>query len=378
MPSILHFTGFIKGVTYKAFLTSNLSRVSFDEFDVNRSSACGIIQTQDTEIAYSKWVSPKRTRSYPFARIYNTYNASKVLTIIPIIKDEGKDGDLDKLQYSTISWMNLLNTYIVLGYYNDTEKSHKKDQSERHKLTQQKFDNNFIKAQIQQISEYRQSALHWNKNLFEDSFTDTFNKALRSYNSISEKTGVEIHSHRNMEAYIDAINRDFEEFKNISLKGSQNESKREAVTSHELEYLIDGLKATFCIENYLGGVYYLTPDEILQIEKSYIIQESKNSTNAVLPSVNDIQDGLFKLILFSNIGFLKLNDEKVDFCVRLKLTGRNIKDRILLPCPLENAEKFLESNSAIFKRQHKDIIMRLLQEAQHNNIQIEIIANHEN
>ena len=271
MPSILHFTGFIKGVTYKAFLTSNLSRVSFDEFDVNRSSACGIIQTQDTEIAYSKWVSPKRTRSYPFARIYNTYNASKVLTIIPIIKDEGKDGDLDKLQYSTISWMNLLNTYIVLGYYNDTEKSHKKDQSERHKLTQQKFDNNFIKAQIQQISEYRQSALHWNKNLFEDSFTDTFNKALRSYNSISEKTGVEIHSHRNMEAYIDAINRDFEEFKNISLKGSQNESKREAVTSHELEYLIDGLKATFCIENYLGGVYYLTPDEILQIEKSYIM-----------------------------------------------------------------------------------------------------------
>ena len=154
-----------------------------------------------------------------------------------------------------------------------------------------------------------------------------------------------------MEAYIDAINRDFEEFKNISLKGSQNESKREAVTSHELEYLIDGLKATFCIENYLGGVYYLTPDEILQIEKSYIIQESKNSTNAVLPSVNDIQDGLFKLILFSNIGFLKLNDEKVDFCVRLKLTGRNIKDRILLPCPLENAEKFLESNSAIFKHQ---------------------------
>ena len=378
MPSILHFTGFIKGVTYKAFLTSNLSRVSFDEFDVNRSSACGIIQTQDTEIAYSKWVSPKRTRSYPFARIYNTYNASKVLTIIPIIKDEGKDGDLDKLQYSTISWMNLLNTYIVLGYYNDAKKSHKKDQSERHKLTQQKFDNNFIKAQIQQISEYRQSALHWNKNLFEDSFTDTFDKALRSYNSISQKTGVEIHSHTKMEAYIDSINRDFEEFKNISLKGSQNASKREAVTSHELEYLIDGLKATFCIENYLGGVYYLTPDEILQIEKSYIIQESKNSTNAVLPSLNDIQDGLFKLILFSNIGSLKLNDEKVDFCVRLKLTGRNIKDRILLPCPLENAKKFLESNSAIFKRQHKDIIMRLLQEAQYNNIQIEIIANNEN
>jgi hypothetical protein len=39
------------------------------------------------------------------------------LTVIPVLKDEGIDGDLDRIQYSTISWMNLLNIYIVLGYY---------------------------------------------------------------------------------------------------------------------------------------------------------------------------------------------------------------------------------------------------------------------
>ena len=113
MTAILHFTGFIRGVKYKACLDRDLSKrkVTFDKFDINYSDSYGIIQLKNTEVAYSTWVSPKRTRSYTFARIYNTYNASKILTIIAIIKDEGKDGDLDKLQYSTISWMNLLNIY---------------------------------------------------------------------------------------------------------------------------------------------------------------------------------------------------------------------------------------------------------------------------
>ncbi len=101
--------------------------MSFVDFDPNNSSTSGIIQADDMEVAYSKWVSPKRTRSYPFARIYSTYKSAKILTIIPVIKDEGKDGDLDKLQYSTISWMNLLNIYIVLGYYEDAEKSQKRN-----------------------------------------------------------------------------------------------------------------------------------------------------------------------------------------------------------------------------------------------------------
>ncbi|BAZ06643.1 hypothetical protein NIES3974_33050 [Calothrix sp. NIES-3974] len=88
MLSILDFKGFIRGVKYKACLTENLTKVSFADFDPNNSSASGIIQADDTEVAYSKWVSPKRTRSYPFARIYSTYNAAKALTIIPIIKNK--------------------------------------------------------------------------------------------------------------------------------------------------------------------------------------------------------------------------------------------------------------------------------------------------
>ncbi|MEH2372629.1 hypothetical protein [Nostoc sp.] len=97
MAAVLHFTGFLKGVTYKTCLSENLSTINLDVFDVNKERSYGLIKSPTTEIAYSKWVSPKRTRSYPFARIYNTYNSSKVITIIPVIKDEGKDGDIDKI-----------------------------------------------------------------------------------------------------------------------------------------------------------------------------------------------------------------------------------------------------------------------------------------
>lgn len=95
MVEVVHFTGFIKGVTYKTYLGDKLNEINIDSFDVNQASGYGLIKSSITEIAYSKWVSPKRTRSYPFARIYTTYNSSKIITIIPVMKDEGKDGDRD-------------------------------------------------------------------------------------------------------------------------------------------------------------------------------------------------------------------------------------------------------------------------------------------
>ena len=153
MRDLHNCTGFIKGVTYQTFLNENLTEIGFDGFDVNQAKPFGLIKLESpkTEIAYSKWVSPKRTRSYPFARIYNTYNSGKVITIIPVIKDEGKDGDRDRIQFSTISWMNLLNIYIVLTYYNSAEKSFNRGQEHKHKLTNQQFDNELVKSQIQEI-----------------------------------------------------------------------------------------------------------------------------------------------------------------------------------------------------------------------------------
>lgn len=372
--SVLHFTGFIKGVTYQTFLNEKLKAISLDNFDINLVKPFGLIKSPTTEVAYSKWVSPKRTRSYPFARIYNIYNSSKVITIIPVIKDEGRDGDRDRIQYSTISWMNLLNVYIVLAYYETAEKSYKKGQENKNKLTNQKFNNEFVKSQIQEILAYKQSALHWNKNLFEERFTEIFAKALDCYDSISQQTRVSIHSRQGMDTYLKKIIAEFEEFKNISLKGSRNASKREALTSHDLEYLVDGLKATFSIENYLGGVYYLTPDEILHNHDTYIIQESKNTSNGLLPSKSDIQDGLFKLILFSNLDTLTLGDRQVSFIPKLKLTAKNINNTIIFPDEADRLNLFILNNS--FKPSQIKTIKQLSLESKNNNkLKIEISGN---
>ncbi|MBD2296579.1 hypothetical protein H6G06_24635 [Anabaena sphaerica FACHB-251] len=377
MAEIIHFTGFIKGVTYKTYLGEKLKEINIDNFNVNQAGAYGLIKSPITELAYSKWVSPKRTRSYPFARIYNTYNSSKIITIIPVIKDEGKDGDIDKIQYSTISWMNLLNIYIVLAYYETAEKSNKKGQASKNKLTNQKFNNELVQSQIGEILAYRQSALHWNKNLFEQRFISIFEKALNSYDSISRQTGVLVHSRAGMDNYLQKIINEFEEFKNISLKNSHNASKREAMTSHKLEYLADGLKATFSIENYLGGIYYLTPDEIFFDNDMCIIQESKNSSKDSLPKLPDIQDGLFKLILFSNLDSLTLDGKPVDFVTKLKLTGKNVVGSIVLPdATMQEVEYFLQTNTKIFPKKHKEIIRKLALEAENNQkLKIQVSCN---
>jgi len=56
-------------------------------------------------------------------------------------------------------------------------------------------------------------------------------------------------------------------------------------------------KATITIENYLGGKYYFTTDEIkIEGENIYLI-EGKHSKSALLPSNGDIKDGLLKMIL---------------------------------------------------------------------------------
>lgn len=64
---------------------------------------------RETAVAASWWLSPKRTRSYPYARIYDTLNfQGKRVTFIPILKDESRDGNRDFLQWDTVSLMSLL------------------------------------------------------------------------------------------------------------------------------------------------------------------------------------------------------------------------------------------------------------------------------
>ncbi len=262
----LLFSGFIKNVSYHAQLAPPIGELpvyAWDSFNINTARTAGIVAQNGRRIAYSKWVSPKRTRSYPFARIYNTYNAEKIITVIPVIKDEGADGDLDRIQFSTLSWMNLLNIYIVLAYYDDAEKNLSKKQIHREKLTRQQFAVDLVNEQIQAIINYKQSALHWNRDLFETRFTEIFEASVQAYQTISQHTGVAVHPPERLYRYLAQIQADYRQFQNISLRQSQQASHRETQTNHKLEFLSDGAKGQFTLKNYLGGLYYLTADEVV-------------------------------------------------------------------------------------------------------------------
>ncbi len=369
---MLHFKGFVRDVKYHACLTPELLSYHLEDFDVNRAKTSGLLLSSNGQTGYSKWVSPKRTRSYPFERLYNTFNCSHRITIIPVIKDEGLDGDLDRVQYSTFSWMNLLNVYVVLAYYTSAEKNTSSKRASKHCLTRQMLDRQNVNSQIEEIGKYKQSALHWNRTLIEERFASTYQRALAAYQDISSRTKVEVHSRDTQENYLQEVMRDHNRFKDISLQGSLGASRRESAVSHQREYLSEGKKATLEIKNYLGGLYHLTVDEVIQEEQTYILQESKNATNSFLPSLSDIKDGLFKLILYSNLDTLSENDSRVSFRTRLNLTGKGVQGTLKMPCDRTEVRAFLEQNGKMAKL---PLLNGLNDEAHENRLQIVIRGN---
>ena len=154
----MELTANITGINYKLVLSEELKNIDILDFNINEAPSSCLISDNKKLFAISKWVSPKRTRSYPYERVYNTLSASKKITIIPVVKDEGFEGDRDFLQWDTVSLMSLLDVYVILWYYDNAEK-HK---TRTDKITNQKFNNEYILSRIKEIENYHSSALHWN------------------------------------------------------------------------------------------------------------------------------------------------------------------------------------------------------------------------
>lgn len=94
----MNIVGKITGIKYTLFLSEDLKQIDFKNFDINEVPTTYLLINKKTTLAVSKWVSPKRTRSYPFERVYNSLTTSKKITVIPIVKDEGARGDRDFIQ----------------------------------------------------------------------------------------------------------------------------------------------------------------------------------------------------------------------------------------------------------------------------------------
>ncbi len=293
-----------------------------ESFDINAAPSNFLLKFDKNKLAVSKWVSPKRTRSYPYERVYNTLSATKKITIIPVVKDEGKTGDRDFIQWDTIALMSLLDVYVILAYYSDADK--RITTKGKAKITNQKFDNQYIIQKIKEIPNYHSSALHWNlkqaKNLEE-----IVKKVKTNYAKIAKKTGVELKSEQGIDNFLIRVQTGIDEFMKFSRTKAQEAQNREFVTTQPKEALSTSSKAKITIKNYLGGLYYFTVDEVKKSKNTLQLIEAKHSKSTILPSKGDIKDGLIKMILYTNLEDIYVDKKAVEVQPILKLTSTKIK-----------------------------------------------------
>jgi hypothetical protein len=128
-------------------------------------------------------------------------------------------------------------------------------------------------------------------------------------------------------------------------------------------------KAKLTIENYLGGQYFFTVDEV-QLADTVSLIEAKHSKNALLPSRRDIKDGLLKMILYSNLSDTKLEGVKVVCKPVLKLTSEKLKGSVSSKSSSKEIKAFLEMNR--FNRAQEGLISTLFTEARSNNFEIKV------
>jgi hypothetical protein len=307
----------ITGITYTPLLCKDLPL--YDEVDfvsALNSQTAFLLKVNENTVAVSRWVSPKRTRTYPYARVYNTLAFSgKKITIIPFMKDEGTDGDRDFIQWDTISLMSLLDVNVIIAYYYDAKKNNRY----ANKITEQLFDAGFIKNQIYELLSYQSSALHWNIRQI-DSLKNTARISKQHYDKITQQTGVTMHSENTINRRIATLEKNKNNFMRISRDYSKSAQMREIQTIQPKEHITDGIKGQINITNYLGGTYYLTSDEaVVDGENVYII-EGKHTRSGKMPSLDDIKDGLLKMILYTNLKDVTIDKKHYNPVPILKLT----------------------------------------------------------
>lgn len=341
----------ITGIEYKPLLCRTLKEYSLDNIgDAICKDATFIVNIDNkNKVALSWWVSAKRTRSYPYARVYDSLGfAGKKITIIPILKDEGKGGDRDFLQWDTISLMSLLGVYVIIAYYDTAKKSSRYED----KITEQRFDIEQIKKDILKLMSYQSDALHWNIEQI-DRVGELGKKALESYANISKQVGVEMHSKSSAEKRISELIKGKEVFMKLSRELAQKAQNRESLTIQPKEK-VNGTKGILTITNYLGGNYFFTSDEIELEDNSISLIEAKHTMRDRLPSLEDIKDGLIKMILFTNLKEVKVEEKGYKTKAILKLTT---SDNFDIKNLIKNNEKTLEL---------------LKKEAKQNNFQIKL------
>jgi VWFA-related protein len=355
--------GEVEKINYKQFVNDKLREILLEKLNVRNSPSSFILADSDRKIAVSRWLTPKRSRSYPYQRVYETlaFDGKKV-AIVPVVKDEGLGGARDFLQWDTISLLSLLDVHIVLAYYNDAVKNPKQlDQ-----ITSQKLDEKYVSDKLREVIEFKGTSREWNESEAKNLKT-ILEKAKDSYKQISEKTKTYLHDSAALDELI-LFAETPQKFIEFSREKSQKAQDREFVTDQPKEALSTDTKGRVTITNSLFGKYYFTCDETKIDGKTVYLIEAKHSQRSILPSENDIKDGLLKMMVYTNLKNVKIGKESFESKAALKLTSAKIKGNITSEATEPELSNFFKMN--LFDTKMKEMIAKLFQEARENNFVI--------
>lgn len=240
--------------------------------------------------------------------------------------------------------MSLLGVYVIIAYYFSANKS----QRYQNKITDQRFDISYLQQKIDELRKFQSDALHWNL-LQAEKVNEIGNIALNAYRRISKSTGVRMKSENKAMERIQQIYSGANEFKLSSRRNSQVAQIRESITEQPKELVNQRDKSTITISNYLGSNYFLTCDEAWIEGNLIYLAECKHSSKQPLPSKDDIKDGLIKMVLFTNLDEVLVEEKLYQPKPILRLTSS-----------VRNDQQYLNNTDT----------QNLLEEAKNNNFSV--------
>jgi len=343
---------------YRFSKDPNLKELDFKKAikDNNKSFKSKI--SNDKIVAISVWTTPKRTKTYPFPRVYSTLgHDGKKITIIPVQASYGKDGDDNKLQPGTLSWMTGLGVYVIIGVFVNAKSKAKGKPAANAKVgkpstqgnpvfTDFEFDNDELEDHVKEIVLKCPKVEDWNqKQLLK--IPVLLELAIAHNRRLGKKLGVPVRGFKSLEKKVKIWKKDMPKFLLDCDKESKGAQHREFSSDQKLEN-VPGTKGKFNVDMGNSKMIYLTADSVSinKDEKIIEILEGKHSTKGKFPGENDVLDALFKLMIF------KKSDIKIE---KVKYTKK-------LVC-------YLSGTGTVTDNEIREKYKELIQECKNNDIE---------
>ena len=255
-----------------------------------------------------------------------------------------------------------MDVHVVLAYYDEATKNTKRNDQ----ITEQKFDSNYVLARLNEVFNFKGSARDWNERETKE-LKSVFERARLAYREISANTKTYLHDETALNQII-KLAENPNAFAEFSRNKSQRGQSRELQSIQPKEALATDTKGGVTITNLAGGKYFFTCDETRVAGKTLFLIEDKHSRRTVLPSENDIKDGLLKMMVYTNLKNVRVGVNPVAEKAVLRLTSSKLSGSVNSDATDEKAANFFQANS--LNASQINLIKKLFAEARANKFTV--------